>query len=457
MTSSDVVIIGGGIAGLAAAWELTTRGRRALVLERGGRPGGVILTERVDGFTIDGGPDALLIQKPAAIQLARELGLGDRLFPTREPRTAFVLRRRRLVPLPEASVLGIPTRVAPFLTSELFTWPGKLRMGLEVLVPPRPREGDESIGGFMRRRFGREAVTYLAEPLLAGIHAGDVDRLSMRSLFPRLLDAERSHGSVIRALRTLQAPHAPQGAFLSLPGGIGELVDTLVGRLPAETIRCGAEAARLEGSGPFVVHLEGGTRIEAHALIVAAPAWASAPLLSGLDTALGDFCRLVPYTSTATVVVGFRREQVRHPLRGSGFVVPRVERRALMAGSWVSSKWPMRAPEGTVLLRGFLGGAHDPDVLDRTDEALRTAVLEEFTELLGIEGAPMLSRVYRWPRGSAQHEVGHLERLARFDERLGRFPGLFVTGSGFRGLGIPDCVADARRVGAAAAAVLNGR
>ena len=452
----DVVIIGGGIAGLTAAWSLATRGVRPVVLERATRPGGVILTERIDGFTIDGGPDALLIQKPAALQLARELGLGERLFPTLPPRTAFVLRGGRLVRLPDASFLGIPTRVGAFVTTDLFSWPGKIRMGLEVVIPKRTSEDDESIGSFMGRRFGREAVTYLAEPLLAGIHAGDVNRLSMRALFGRLLEAEQSHGSVIRALRSLRMPPSANGAFMSLPGGIGELVDTLVGALPAGTIRYGATAAAVEGTGPYRVYLEDGDALEARAVVLSAPAWATAPLLAGFDPDLEAFCRSVPYTSTATVALGFRRDQVHHPMEGSGFVVPRVERQALMAGSWVSSKWPMRAPEGTVLLRGFLGGAADPNILDRTDDELRQAVLGEMATLLDIRGEPIVSRVYRWPRGSAQHEVGHHARLAAFDARLERYPGLYATGSGFRGSGIPDCVSDARKVGAEVAAFLEG-
>jgi oxygen-dependent protoporphyrinogen oxidase len=444
----DTIVIGGGIAGLSAAWEITQRGGRPLVLEQGPRAGGVILTEHIDGFVIDGGPDALLIQKPAAIALCRELGLGDRLFPTQVPRTAFVLRKGRLVPLPEASFLGIPIRIAPFITTRLFSWPGKIRMGLEVIVPrTRDAGADESIGSFMRRRFGQEAVTYLAEPLLAGIHAGDVERLSMRALFPRLLDAEQSRGSVIRSLRALKMPASPKGAFLSLPGGIGEFADTLVGSLPAGTIRTGAGVAAIEGAGPYRVILASGETLEAQRVVVAVPAWAAAPMLEPIDRRLASLCREVNYVSSATVAFGLRREQVRHPLSGSGFVVPRVERKALMAASWVSSKWPHRAPDGTVLIRGFLGGAYDPEVLQQNDQTLARLAFDELSGLLGITGEPILTRVYRWPNASPQHEVGHHVRMAAIDARLAAHPGLFVTGSGFRGSGIPDCVSDGRATG----------
>ena len=461
---TDVVIIGGGIAGLAAAWELAQRGRRPLVLERQAQPGGVVRTETIDGFVIDGGPDALLIQKPAALTLCRELGLGDRLFPTLTPRTAYILKHGRLIPLPEASVLGIPTKVAPFVTTPLFSWRGKARMGLELVIPPRRDDGDESIGGFMRRRFGTEAVTYLAEPLLAGIHAGDVNRLSMRASFPRLLEAERSKGSVLRALKSMTRPrpgagqktagHASEGAFMSLPGGIGELVSTLAARLPEGTIRCDAAVGALQGNGPYVVQLASGDRLDARAVVVAAPAWAAAAILERIDRDVARLAGEVRYASSATIAIALTRDQVRHPLNGSGFVVPLVERRTLMAGSWVSSKWPHRAPAGHVLLRGFVGGAHDPAILDRTDAEIADLATGEFASLLGITGPPLFTRVFRWVRASAQHEVGHLERMAEIDRRLASHPGLYVTGSGFRGTGIPDCVADGRATGAAAAAFL---
>lgn len=453
----DIVIVGAGIAGLSAAWELVQRGRRPLVLEAQPRAGGVIRTEHVDGFVIDAGPDALLIQKPAAIALCRELGLGDRLVPTLTPRTAFVLRRGRLIPLPEASVLGIPTRVGPFVTSTLFSWPGKLRMAIELVMPARRHQSDESIGSFMRRRFGEQAVTYLAEPLLAGIHAGDVNRLSMRAAFPRLLDAERTHGSVIRALASMRlapgttAGDNSPGAFMSLPGGVEEMVSALVTRLPARTLRTGAGAAAVEGRGPYAVRLTTGELIESRAVIIATPAWAAAEILQSTDAELSRLARDVRYVSSATVAIGIHREQVRHPLQGSGFVVPRPDRKVLMAASWVSSKWPHRAPQGFVLLRGFVGGAYDQGVLEQSDTRIVEAVFDELAALLGITGMPQLTRLYRWPRASAQHEVGHLERVDQIERRLASLPGLFVTGSGFRGTGIPDCVSDGRVTGAQAA------
>src|SRR5262245_51471037 len=267
----DVAIIGAGIAGLSTAYELSRRGVSFVVLESAARPGGVILNEQIDGFTIDAGPDSLLIQKPEAIKLCEELGLGDRLIPTKPPRLAYIQRGGRLHALPAASVLGIPTRIGPFLKTSLFSWPGKLRMGAEVFVPARRDDADESIGAFMTRRFGREATEYLAEPLLAGIHAGDVDRLSMTSLFPRFAEAERTYGSVIRMFRATArraSGAAAAGAFKSLPGGLTDMVCALVRALGTDRVRVNAPVSGVTGSGPFAVSTPDAT-IAARAVVFA--------------------------------------------------------------------------------------------------------------------------------------------------------------------------------------------
>ena len=462
----DVAIVGGGIAGLATAYELSQRGISFVVLERASRAGGVIFSEEIDGFTIDGGPDSLLIQKPEAIALCREIGLGDRLVSTKPPRIAYIQRDGRLHPLPAASVLGIPTRIGPLVRTTLFSWAGKLRMVGELFVPPRRDEADESIGAFMTRRFGREATTYLAEPLLAGIHAGDVDRLSVRALFPRLVNAEREHGSLLRAFRMRNpqsAIHNPihnpirnpqsairntEGAFKSLPGGLSELVRALVTALGDNHIRLNTTASAITGRGPFAVRTAAGETIEAKAVVLATPAYATSALVRDRDGEIARLANDVPYASAATVALAFKREHVRHALTGSGFVVPRVEQTGLLAASWLSSKWPNRAPEDRVLMRTFIGGARDPRALERSDAELIQISLATLTPLLGIDREPLLARVYRWDRGNAQHEVGHLDRMAAIEKALARHPGLFLTGSGFRGVGIPDCVADGRKTGA---------
>lgn len=456
---NSVIIVGGGIAGLATAYELHRRGLPFVVLEAAARPGGVIFSEQVDGFTIDAGPDSLLVQKPEGIKLCEELGLGDRLVPTKPPRLAFILRNGTLHPLPASSVLGIPTRVGPFVTTRLFSVSGKARMAAEVFIRPRRDDEDESIGAFMTRRFGAEATTYLAEPLLAGIHAGDVNKLSLRALFPRFVDTERKYGSLLRAFRSSAQPASANGAFRSLPGGLSELTQAIAAAVPAASLRLNTPVTRVNrssaGTTPsFRIHLSNGETIESHSVVLATPGYATAQLTRELHPGLAQLCGGIEYASTATIALAFSREQVAHPLNGSGFVVPEVEKLGILAASWLSSKWPHRAPEGRVLLRTFAGGARDPRAMDLSDKELIDRSMRAVTPLLGITGAPLLSRVYRWNRASAQHNVGHLTRMAQIEKILSEQHGLFVTGSGFRGVGIPDCVADGRATGGQVAAWL---
>jgi oxygen-dependent protoporphyrinogen oxidase len=388
------------------------------------------------------------------VALCQEIGLADRLVATLTPRTAYICRGERLHPLTEGAFLGFPLHTSALAKSTLFTWRGKLRMALEVAIPRGGSTEDESIAAFIGRRFGWEAVEYLAEPLLAGIHAGDADRLSMRALFPAFLEAERKTGSVIRGLRGVRRPVSSRGAFVSLPGGMGELVETLASALPSDTVRLSAHVTDVHWAGVYTIDSSFGP-VRARALILAVPAYVAGGLLRGLDTALAGICEAIPYASTATVALGYRQEQVKHPLRGSGFVVPRRERRALLASTWVTSKWPGRAPEGCVLLRGFLGGGRDPRRLERNDEELVALVQSELGSILNIEGPPLFTRVFRWSRQSPQYELGHLRRLADIEQRLACRPGLFLAGSGFRAIGIPDCIADGRDAARRAAAFVS--
>ncbi|MEQ1760001.1 MAG: protoporphyrinogen oxidase [Vicinamibacterales bacterium] len=452
----DVAIIGGGIAGLSAAYQLKTLGLTARVLEAGTRAGGVIVTERTGGWVIDGGPDSILVQKPAAVSLCRELGIADALVPTLTPRTAYVLRDGTLHPIVEGSFLGFPLSAKAFLRSSLFSLHGKVRMAAEAVLPRGGGEEDESIGSFVRRRFGDEAAEYLADPLLAGIHAGDADRLSVQALFPRLVEAERRTGSVIRAFRALQARPSPNGAFVSLPGGTGALVEALVKALGPDAIRYQSPVTELHREGLYVVE-SAGTRHRARAVILAVPAYIAGSLLGSFDTRLAGLCAAVPYASTATVALGYRTAQVRRPMIGSGFVVPRLERTPLLAATWVTSKWPGRAPDGHVLLRGFLGGGRDPHRTEASDEVLIATVRQALGELMDIEGEPVVARLFRFTRQSPQYEVGHLHRVTSIEQMLSAHPGLFVTGSGFRSIGIPDTIADARETATRAAEFLRRR
>jgi oxygen-dependent protoporphyrinogen oxidase len=449
--TTPVVVIGAGISGLAAAYELHRRGITPIVLEASNRAGGLILTERDGPFVIDAGPDSILASKRGGIALSESLGLADRLIPTSPPRTSFVLRGGRLHALPRPAVLGLPLTWRAAAGASMLSPAGRLRAAIEPLMPARS-VADESIGSFIQRRFGREAVDYIAEPLLAGIHAGDVDRLSVRALFSSLTEAEQAEGSVIKGLARRgqsEAPAQPEplGLFRSFPGGMGELVTALESRLPAQTIRLRTPtvAIRKAGSSGFHVVQRDGT-ISAAAVIVATPAWAAAEMFAPLDETLSALCAGIPYTSSAIVTLAFDRAEIRHPLAGSGFVVPRVEGLPLLAATWISSKWPGRAPAETVLIRAFLGGARDPGAVDRSDTDLLASATRALSAAGPIDGRPRLARVYRWRRASAQHEVGHLARLAGIEQQLQAWPGLFVTGSGFRTTGIPDCIDDALAV-----------
>jgi oxygen-dependent protoporphyrinogen oxidase len=460
-TRADVVVIGGGIAGLTAARALREAGRDALLLEASPRYGGVILTETTGGFVVEGGPDAILAQKPEGLALCRALGLADRLIPTNPAmRTIFVLRRGRLHPLPEGMMLAVPTRIGPFLRSGLFSWPGKLRMGLDLLRPRGGAGDDESIASFVRRRFGTEAVERLGEPLMAGIHAGDPERLSIRATFPRFVDLEMKHRSLIRgmwaAART--APPSTGSAFYSLAGGLGELVGALVASLPAARRRTSAAVTGLETrEGATLLTLADGTAVAAEAVIVAVPAPAAAMLVAPLAPAAGELLASIPFASSATIALGYRREDVGHRLDGYGFIVPRGEGLRCTACTFVSTKFPGRAPEGHVLLRAFVGGIRDPGVLDLPDSGLVALARRELSPLLGLRGSPVLERVYRWPRGTPQMEVGHLARMAQLDTLLAALPGVFLTGSGLHGTGLPDTIADAHRSAAAASAFVSAR
>jgi protoporphyrinogen/coproporphyrinogen III oxidase len=400
-----IIIVGAGITGLSAGFELASRGMPFQILEASPRAGGLIRTEHADGFTIEAGPDSILAQKPAALELCDALGLGPRLISATAPRTAFVLKRGRLHPLPSPSVLGVPTTLSGIAKYDLLSPIARARLALEVLVPRR-RAGDESVGSFFRRRFGRETVGLIAEPLLGGIHAGDIDSLSMKSLFPRFLDAETRRGSVLRMFRHTRQPAAANGLFRSLAGGMGELVEALERRLPADSIRRDSPVRQIGRSpnaaaGRWQVRAPAGD-IVAHAVILASPAHVTGALLAPLDAVAAARCAEVPYSSTASIALAWPREAVSHPLQGSGFVVARRHNTVrITACTWVSSKWAARAPAGFVLLRAFIGGAHDPDAVDLSDDQLVDIAARDLAGVLGITGRPVMARVSRWRRRRA--------------------------------------------------------
>jgi protoporphyrinogen/coproporphyrinogen III oxidase len=458
VSDSPLIVVGGGISGLAAAYELSRRDVPFLLVERTPRLGGVIRTERVGDFVIDAGPDALFTQKPAGIDLCRELGLGPRLSFTRS-RSTFILRNGRLQALPEGAFMGIASGWRAFAATHAFSIGGKLRMAAEYLLPGGSPSDDESIASFIHRRFGREAVQYLADPLLAGVHGGDARRLSMRALFPKLLEMEQRDGSVIRGLRRVATDRRlpSSGPFVSLPNGIGELVEALSGALPRSSVRLGVGVTALHPRRGWIVELSTGECLEAAGVILAMPPHATTTLARTFDPTLATMCGAIRDTSVVTVALGYERRAVSHPLQGTGFVVPAMERTEVSAVTWVSSKWAGRAGPDHVLLRAYVGGSRNPGAVDLDDAQILGHVRDDLHRVLGITADPSLARIYRYPHATPQLEVGHLDVVSEIEGQLRRWPGLYVTAAGFRGVGIADCVADARAQATRAASCVTPR
>lgn len=459
-----IAVIGGGISGLAAAYDLAARGLSFVLLEASDRFGGLVHTEHVDGFTIELGADSMLAEKPAAIELCQALGLGPRLIAATPPRTAFIHAHGTLHPIPSPSVFGIPATVDGIDRYTLLGDAARTRLKQNFDLPPRQQAADESVADFFRRQFGPETVSLVAEPLLAGIHAGDVERLSMHAVAPRLVELEAKYGGVLNAYRDRAVPAPPdrtdgpdgpdkdEGPFRSLRGGMGELVRALVDALPDGSTWLSSPVHDVTRTGRTWSVSTASNVFSATAVILAAPAHAASKMLTSALPELAAACAEVPYVSTASVAASWPRTLVPHPLLGTGFVVARRHSTLrITACTWVTSKWSGRAPDEMVLIRVFLGGATDPDVASLPDDELIAIATRDVSSVLGIAEPPVLTRVHRWIGAGAQHNVGHDARLRRVDALLAGAPGLFVAGSGFRSIGVPDCVADGRRAAAAAA------
>lgn len=456
------VIVGGGITGLAAAYALRREAPDAeiVVLERDQRLGGKIRTERIDGFVVEGGPDSFLTSKPGGLDLCRALGLEDDLEGTKPaPRRSFVLRQGRLFEMPQGLSGLVPSRLAPLFRSNLFSFSGKIRLAMEAIVPPRRDAADESLSSFMRRRFGREGYERLIEPLMSGIYGGNGDQLSLQATFPQLGAMEQRSGSLIRGIRSARVPSTgrPKPGFVTPIHGMAAIVEALEASLHPINIRRGAsvEAIRQAG-GTYEVELDSGDTVTADAVIVAAPAYAAARFLARLDPEMAAVLDAIPYASTATISLAYAPGTIPE-LEGYGYVVPRAEGRPVLACTWTSSKFANRAPDGHTLLRAFVGRAGRKEILSQPDEALLATVRGELREVLNIHAEPLWDRIFRWPNAMPQYTVGHPARLQAIDDRLADHPGLFLAGSAYRGVGIPDCISSGERAATAAAAYLpNG-
>ncbi len=463
-----VLVVGGGITGLSAAHALAVAGVPTLLVEASERLGGKVRTERVEGFLVESGPDSFISYRPSAVELCRELGLGEALIRPSEPRTVHVRVGGRFVPLPEGIGLVLPTRLRPFVTTAMFSPLEKLRIGLDLVLPRARDDGDVAVGSFLRRRLGRPLVERLAGPLIGGVYGTPIDELSLEAVVPQLREAECDHRSLLlaglaegraarqraRAERNGAGGNGAAGSgtgagspFVALAGGIGQLVEALVEALagsPSVTIRTNTRVTELERrTGRSIVRLEGGERIEPEAVVLATPAPVAAGLLEAVAPATAAQLRTIPHGSSCVVSLAYRLEQFARPPAGHGFLVAGNEPLTISACTLSSLKWAGRAPEGTILLRAFIGAGNER-LLAGPDEALVRAARHDIAATLGVRGEPILSRVTRLPGAMPHYTVGHLERVAAAVAGLAGTPDLVLAGAAYRGVGIPDCIAQGR-------------
>ena len=448
-----VAIVGGGITGLATAyyleqaaategWDLT-----GAVLERDQRLGGKLLTTTVDGCLVEGGPDSILTQKPWALRLLDELGMGSEVI-YQQTDGVYLLHGGRLHRIPRGLVGPVPTRPFALLGASFLSWRGKLRAGLEPFLHRRRDDGEESLGDFLRRRLGTEAAQRLVEPFTAGVYAGDPLELGTRQLFPTLVDWEDRYGSLaagIRAARARATGGSPPRPFASLRRGMASLPQAIADGLRSLKLLPGKQVTtivrgRQDGRPVYRLALEGGDSLDADCVALTIPAPGAASVLRSLVPEAASLLGPMSFASTCSVSLAFRRQAVGHPLNGSGFLVPRSEPSPLTGCTWSSAKWRERATEGWVLLRAFVGWARDESFMQQDDPDLIRTVTEALRPLLGLRGNPERTWVRRWPGAMPQYRVGHGPWLDAVDRAMSGQPGLFLAGASYRGIGVPDCV-----------------
>ena len=449
-------MIGGGITGLAAAHRLVELepALDVMLFEAGSRLGGVLETVKSNGFSLERSADNFITNVPWAVDLCRRIGFEDQLVRTNDThRQAFVVRKGRLHKIPEGFLIMAPSRIWPVLTTPILSWRAKLRLAWEYFVPRCKSDDDESLASFAIRRLGRETYERLVQPLVGGIYTADPEKLSVKATMPRFLDMEREHGGLIRgAWKQAAARRSQDGSssgarysmFMTPRDGLTSLVDALAARLPEDAVRLNSPVEQLNQKvdGGWTLLIGGDTAccVDVDALILTTPAHRSARLLADIDSDLAAQLDRIPHTPVAIVSLGYQREQIGHPLDGFGFVVPHVENRKILSGSFSSVKYPGRAPDGCELIRVFIGGACQPELAELPDDQLRDIATSELRELLDIEGGPIFDHISRWPPIMPQYCLGHCELVEQIESRTTDLKGLHLAGNAYHGVGMPNCI-----------------
>lgn len=454
-----IAVIGGGLVGISAAYflEQGLHDRHDIeikLFEKNGRLGGVIQTIIEEDFVIEGGPDCFVADKPAAIRMAEELGFDEDLVNTREEnKGTYIYSKGKLHLLPEGIMMMVPTKFWPFVTTGLFSWKGKFRMGMDIFISPKRNNYDEPLAAFVRRRLGEEALDKLAEPLVAGIHGSDPETMSLRATFPRFLEMEEKYGSLIRGfvasrkkVREFQKKLEQRGKpkrtfFVSFKYGMQELTDKMIAFLKRTQIFLNTEIVSIMRVGKgFELQFADSNKELFDAVIVALPAYAASKILKSVDRSLSSLLAEIPYSSSATVNFAFKNSDLARPLKGYGFVVPSSEGIRVLAGTWASSKWPFRAPEGYSLIRAFIGGARNSELVDYEEDVLAHIALDDLLKIMGVMLKPVFYKVFRWKQSMPQYTLGHLERISGIEKFTDNLNDFALVGSYFTGVGIGDCI-----------------
>ncbi len=467
-----IAVVGGGISGLTAAYTFAQARERGapvseILIDGSDRLGGVVRTDHLEGFVLEGGPDSFISEKPEAAALCRELGLGDSLMGSNDAeRQTYILHKGALVPLPDGLMLLAPTRIMPVLKSPLLSFSSKLMVATEWFVTPTKRpDSDESIATLVRRHFGKAMLDNIVEPLLAGVYGGDPGSLSVGSVLPRFREMEDRHGSLIRGSiatrrrlkkarksqsKRKRGEQIPPSLFVTLKQGLGELIKALEARLDPARVHLGQRVLTIERAeshwkSPYIVRCAGGQSYEVDAIVLAVPVHECAVFLNPLNADLAEAFRAIPYTSAITVNLGFDQEVSSQLPPGFGFLVPRKENSRLLACTFVHKKFPHRAPEGKALLRCFLGGSRDPDVLQLSNNEIILKVRQELRAILGLDTPPLFSQISRWPSAMAQYNVGHEDRIKRIMGLIQKYPRVYLAGNAYSGIGLSDCIRTGRQ------------